>query len=131
MKSANENANNVPVIIEKMDIGKLIYTIRSKQVMMDYDLAVLYGYKAKALNQQVKRNIARFPEDFMFQLTKDEVVAVKSQIVTSPNSSFFAGQEGGAQNTSAGFYRARNIYACNYPKRRNRGAAERFHNASF
>ncbi len=62
---------------------------------MDYDLAVLYGYKAKALNQQVKRNIARFPEDFMFQLTKDEVVAVKSQIVTSPNSSFFAGQEGG------------------------------------
>ena len=103
MKSANENANNVPVIIEKMDIGKLIYTIRNKQVMMDYDLAVLYGYKAKALNQQVKRNIARFPEDFMFQLTQDEVVAVKSQIVTSPNSSFFAGQEGGRRTPPLAF----------------------------
>ena len=40
----------------------------------------------RALNQQVKRNIGRFPDDFMFQLTKDEVEAVKSQIVTSPNS---------------------------------------------
>lgn len=103
MKSANENANNVPVIIEEMDIGKLIYTIRNKQVMMDYDLASLYGYKVKTLNQQVKRNIARFPEDFMFQLTQDEVVAVKLQIVTSPNSSFFAGQEGGRRKPPLAF----------------------------
>ena len=53
--------------------------------MLDYDLAALYGYEVRALNQQVKRIIGRFPDDFMFQLTKDEVEAVKSQIVTSPN----------------------------------------------
>jgi len=52
--------------------------------MLDYDLAELYGYEVKALNQQVKRNIDRFPEDFMFQLKKDEVPKEysKSQIVT-------------------------------------------------
>lgn len=49
----------------------------------DSDLADIYGYELKAMNQQVKRNIERFPEDFMFQLTKDEVELVKSQIVTS------------------------------------------------
>ena len=51
--------------------------------MLDSDLAMLYGYEVKALNQQVKRNIRRFPEDFMFQLTKDELNHLKSQIVTS------------------------------------------------
>lgn len=56
----------------------------------DHDLAALYGYEVRALNQQVKRNIGRIPDDFMFQLTKDEVEAVKSQIVTSPNSNFFS-----------------------------------------
>jgi len=51
--------------------------------MLDCDLAEIYGYEVKALNQQVKRNIIRFPDDFMFQLTKEEVDFVKSQIVTS------------------------------------------------
>lgn len=52
--------------------------------MLDYDLAELYGYEVKALNQQVKRNIDRFPEDFMFQLKKEEIPEEfsKSQIVT-------------------------------------------------
>ena len=61
-----------------------VYIIRGQQVMLDYDLAELYGYEVKALNQQVKRNIDRFPEDFMFQLKKEEVPEVfsKSQIVT-------------------------------------------------
>ena len=54
--------------------------------MLDHDLAAFYGYEVRALNQQVKRNIGRFPDDFMFQLTKDEVEAVKSQFATSPNS---------------------------------------------
>lgn len=61
--------------------------------MLDSDLALLYGYEVKTMNQQVKRNIGRFPEDFMFQLTKEEVETVKSQIVTSPN--FYSGQNGG------------------------------------
>lgn len=50
----------------KNSIAEKIYTIRGNQVMLDSDLAELYGYETKKLNQQVKRNIERFPEDFMF-----------------------------------------------------------------
>ena len=69
------------------DIESLIYNIRGKQVMLDFDLASLYGYEVRTLNQQVKRNINRFPEDFMFQLTQDEIDLVKSQFVISRHSS--------------------------------------------
>lgn len=93
----------VPVIIQTSDIGRLIYTIRGKQVMLDHDLAALYGYEVRALNQQVKRNIGRFPDDFMFQLTKEEVEIVKSQIVTSPDSNFYSGQEGGRRKPPYAF----------------------------
>ena len=93
----------VPTTIQINDIGKLIYTIRDKQVMLDYDLAVLYGYEVRALNQQVKRNAGRFPDDFMFQLTKDEVEVVKSQIVTSQKSNFYSGQEGGRRKPPYAF----------------------------
>ena len=66
------------------DICNRVYVIRGQQVMLDYDLAEFYGYEVKALNQQVKINIERFPEDFMFQLKKEEVPKEfsKSQIVT-------------------------------------------------
>lgn len=70
-------------LIETFDIKSMIYTIRGQQVMLDSDLADLYGYEVKALNQQVKRNINRFPEDFMFQLIQDELSNLKSQNVTS------------------------------------------------
>ncbi len=50
--------------------------------MLEADLAFLYGVETKALNQAVKRNIERFPSDFMFQLTKEEVLSIRSQIVT-------------------------------------------------
>ncbi|HWY10318.1 MAG TPA: ORF6N domain-containing protein [Bacteroidia bacterium] len=69
-------------LIEQKVIGK-IYLIRGKKVMMDRDLADLYGVLTKILNQAVKRNADRFPEDFMFQLTKVELENWKSQIVTS------------------------------------------------
>lgn len=61
-----------------------VYIIRGEQVMMDSDLAEIYGYELKAMNQQVKRNIERFPEDFMFQVKKEEIPSeyLKSQIVT-------------------------------------------------
>ena len=65
-------------------IKNKIYTIRGEQVMLDFDLAEIYGYEVKALNQQVKRNINRFPEDFMFQISSDELNLVKSQIMTLP-----------------------------------------------
>ena len=62
------------------NIESLIKVIRGQQVMLDRDLATLYGVETKRLNEQVKRNIKRFPEDFMFQLTKDE--CLRSQIAT-------------------------------------------------
>src|ERR1043165_2450141 len=60
-----------------------IYLIRGRKVMLDRDLAEMYGVETKALNQAVKRNASRFPEDFMFQLTREELSNWKSQIVTS------------------------------------------------
>ena len=66
--------------LEKMAIESLIYEIRGQKVMLDRDLAKLYGVETKVLNQAVKRNIKRFPEDFMFQMTYEE--CLRSQIVT-------------------------------------------------
>ena len=64
-------------------IERAILSIRGEKVMLDSDLAELYGVETKALNQAVKRNANRFPEDFMFQLTADEVFKLnRSQIVT-------------------------------------------------
>ncbi len=60
-----------------------IYLIRGQKVMLDRDLAEMYGVETRALNQAVKRNGKRFPGDFMFQLTKRELENLKSQIVTS------------------------------------------------
>ncbi len=60
-----------------------VYTIRGQQVMLDVDLAEIYGYEVKRLNQQVKRNIVRFPEDFMFQLNEIEVKELRLQNVTA------------------------------------------------
>ena len=67
-----------PVLVESK-----IFMIRGKQVMIDRDLAELYGVETKVINQAVKRNINRFPDDFMFQLTKNELESLRSQIVTS------------------------------------------------
>lgn len=61
--------------------------------MLDSDLAEIYGYEARTLNRQVKRNISKFLSDFMFELASSEIEMVKSQIVTSRN--FYAGQEWG------------------------------------
>jgi phage regulator Rha-like protein len=63
-------------------IQNMIYEIRGQKVMLDSDLALLYGVELKVMNQAVKRNIDRFPSDFMFQLTGDEWKTLKSQIVT-------------------------------------------------
>ena len=63
-------------------IERRIYLIRGKKVMLDSDLAQLYQVRTKALNQAVRRNITRFPDDFMFQLDTEEASALRSQIVT-------------------------------------------------
>ena len=66
------------LVLNETNIKNMIFTIRDKQVMIDKDLAVLYGVSTKALNQAVKRNIDRFPDDFRFQLTDEE----KNELVT-------------------------------------------------
>ena len=67
-------------------IRSRIFTIRGVQVMLDRDLAELYGVATKVLNQAVKRNIERFPERYMFQLNKDDVANMRSQIVTGSST---------------------------------------------
>ena len=64
-------------------IGPLIRTIRGQKVILDFDLAGIYGTTTKLLNKAIKRNIARFPDDFIFQLTKEESENLKFQIGTS------------------------------------------------
>ena len=86
MADKQEKEKPVSNTMQVNDFGNRIYTIRGNQVRLDYELAALYGYEVRALNQQVKRNIERFPDDFMFQLTKEEVEGVKSQFVISPFS---------------------------------------------
>lgn len=71
------------LIISKNLIENKILIIRGEKVMIDKDLAALYGVPVKRLNEQVKRNIERFPNDFMFQLNKEESSSLISQIVTS------------------------------------------------
>lgn len=71
--------NSIPIEV----IATRILIIRGKRVMLDNDLAVLYEVETKRLNEQVTRNIKRFPEDFMFQLTKEEAKFLRSQIATS------------------------------------------------
>ena len=68
-----DNPGNLPSALfddAKIDIRSLIRVIRGQRVMLDFDLAMLYGEKTSRLNEQVKRNLERFPDDFMFQLTK-------------------------------------------------------------
>jgi hypothetical protein len=71
------------VAIPEEIIANKIFLVRDKKVMLDSDLADLYQVETKRLNEQVKRNVARFPEDFMFQLTKEEWTDLKSQNATS------------------------------------------------
>ncbi len=73
----------IQVISSVEDIKNKVHMIRGQQVMLDYDLAKIYGYEVKRLNEQVKRNISRFPEDFMFQLVENEIPdSLKSQFAT-------------------------------------------------
>lgn len=68
---------------EIFKIKNMVYLIRDQKVMIDSDLASLYNVETKRLNEQVKRNLKRFPTDFMFQLTSEELDLLKSQIATS------------------------------------------------
>lgn len=71
------------VLVPFEDVQRTIRIVRGQKVLLDSDLAALYGVEARELNQSVKRNLARFPEDFMSQLTDAEVAILRSQIVIS------------------------------------------------
>lgn len=76
--------DNKMMIVDESSLKDKIYTIHGQQVMLDFDLAEIYGYTTKAFNQQVKNNIERFPDDFRFQLTKEEVeLILRSKNLTS------------------------------------------------
>jgi hypothetical protein len=91
-----DGGSNLPLL----PIENLIHVIRGQQVMLDSDLARLYGVETRVLNQAVKRNIERFPEDFMFQLTKEESQNLISQNATSSSRS---------QNVTLNVERGKNI----------------------
>ena len=93
MAKKNEIAKADSTQLQPLEnIENLIHVIRGKQVMLDRDLARLYGVETKALNQAVKRNMERFPEDFMFQLSKEEFENLRSQIVTSSEDEILRSQ---------------------------------------
>ena len=115
-----EETNIIELTEESME--SMVYTIRGVKVMLDFDLARIYGYSTKAFNQQVKNNIEKFPPDFMFQLTSEEVDEisrsknlttiksstesedlVRSKNLTSRNNNFFAGQKGGTRKLPYAF----------------------------
>lgn len=73
-------------------IAHKIYLVRGQKVMLDSDLAELYGVQTKRLNEQVRRNIERFPEDFMFRLTTGEYANLKSQSATANDESGHGGR---------------------------------------
>ena len=79
MKKTNTKA----LLPQEERVFSKIYLLRNQKVLLDEDLAVMYGVTTKLLNQAVKRNLERFPEDFMFQLTVEEVSSLRSQFVTS------------------------------------------------
>ena len=83
-KKAPLRKNTALFIPEK--IAPLVHILRHEKVLLDSDLAELYGVPTKVLNQAVQRNLDRFPDDFMFQLTEDEVEILRSQFVTSKNA---------------------------------------------
>lgn len=79
--------------VSNKEIKNLIYTIRGKQVMLDSDVAMLYNYETKKINQAVKRNIDRFPERFCFKLTKTEFDLLRSQIETLNRNIIYKGSD--------------------------------------
>jgi ORF6N domain len=71
------------IVPQPENLAKLVFLVRGEKVLLDTDLADLYGVEARVLNQSVSRNRIRFPDDFMFQLTTEEWTAMRSQIVTT------------------------------------------------
>ena len=106
--------NNIEImIVNENNLKDKIYIIRGQKVMLDSDLARIYGFSTKAFNQQIQRNIDKFDENFMFQLTKEETIFVMCQNGTSRNNSVFKGQNGGVRKLPYVFTE-KNMHADDY-----------------
>ena len=101
--------------IQKEDLLALvkskIYTIRGQKVMLDFDLAAMYGVETRVLNQSVKRNVERFPDDFMFQLTKGELDILKSQFVISKMTEIQVDENLISQNATSNIHESESVGA--------------------
>ena len=86
------NNNDNSIILSEHQIEDKVYVIRGMQIMLDFDLAEIYGYTTKTFNQQVKNNIEKFPDDFRFQLTADEVheLSLRSKNLTLVSASLLS-----------------------------------------
>ena len=83
---------NEIIIENNIKIENMIYEIRGKQVMLDRDVAILFGYETKYLNRQVQRNINRFPEEYCFQLKENELEILRCQNGISSSKSSYGGR---------------------------------------
>ncbi len=123
-ENGRSQAVRLPKTLNTNDLKEKVYTLRNVQVMLDFDLAEIYGYEVRALNQQVRRNIARFTEDFMFRLTKKDIDFIKSQFVTLPNKALFIDDEGGNRKlpyafTEQGIYMLATVLKGNIAERQS------------
>ena len=83
INSSQPEAGSEIAIVDERTIHDKIYIVRGVKVMLDFELAEIYGYTTKAFNQQVRNNISKFDEDFRFQLTREEYQNLRSKILTS------------------------------------------------
>jgi hypothetical protein len=78
------SSKQLPIPAERIE--KAILPVRGQKVMLDRDLAVLYGVETRVLNQAVRRNIKRFPPDFMFELTREEIMRISQTVISLPSN---------------------------------------------
>lgn len=100
----SQNSELLLIKLNEESLESMIYEIRGQRVMLDFDLARIYGYETRAFNQQIKNNIKKFPSDFMFKLTSIESdVLVMSKKLTSRKATFFSGRTGGTRKLPNAF----------------------------
>ena len=96
-----ELEKNELVLLSEENIKNMIYEIRGQKVMLDFDLASIYGYETKRFNKQVKNNINKFPDDFRFQISKEESEYIQRSKKTTP--AFWAQGKGGRSHLPYAF----------------------------
>ena len=109
---SKEKDNLEIVELTEENIESMVYSIRGQKVMLDFDLARIYGYSTKAFNQQVKNNIDKFPEDFMFKLTSNEANEIlMSKNLTSSETEILKSKKSATKERDVGVLRSKNLTA--------------------